>query len=612
MIRTTLLILLLPFVLLLGQSNLSNKYRLGQTYEQSGQLEKAKAIYEELTNAAPTNHQYARSLNNIYLKLKEYNNSILFLSNQIKQKPYDVSLYGMLGATYYISGNSEMAEQTWDKGIALNNYSQINYTIISSYATQNRAFDIAIKYLEEGKKKSKNKTQFSYQLSQIYSYTMSYSKAAKEYCFVLTEQPSQLSYIKRRMEVYLSAVGALEQSIKVVEKCDRKNAILELLSFLYMKNNHFEKAFEIKKELDSKKPNNGILIYTFANEAYRNSQLDVATKAFKYLINEYPNSQYVPNSKIGFAKTLEAKLDNNWNSNQQLWKPIYTLDTTGAYKYRQILNTYESIIPIAKGNLLNEVLFRIGKIYTTKILDYKTASKYYNRILQNSFLSSYYGKTYFEFAKMELHLNNLETTKENLQNVFSSSQTDKKTKAEAKFLLAKVEFYQANFAKSISILNNINENLSNDFSNDAIELSMLVNMGKKDSIDLALFAKAELKGYQQNFIDAEKSFKELSEKKNLFFLKNISRIKYAEILIAQNKYTTAIKVLKELSETKELNIFADKSFYLLAQVYEFGIVDKDSAITTYEKFLELFPNSLYLEKVQKSLKQLQNKRSENI
>jgi len=83
-------------------------------------------------------------------------------------------------------------------------------------------------------------------------------------------------------------------------------------------------------------------------------------------------------------------------------------------------------------------------------------------------------------------------------------------------------------------------------------------------------------------------------------------------LIAQNKYPVAIEVLKELSETKELNIFADKSFYLLAQVYEFGIVDEESAIAIYEKFLELFPNSLYLEKSQKNLKRLKNKRSDNL
>lgn len=203
MIRKIVFIFLISSIFLVAQTNLSNKYRLGRTYELSGKLEKAKAIFEELAMAQPTNNQYANSLNDIYLKLKEYEKSVLFLSNRIKIRPKDVSIYGMLGATYFISGDSKKAIETWDKGILLNNNSQMNYTIISNYATQNRAFEIAINYLEEGKSKATNTTQFSYQLAQIYSYTMSYGAAAEEYCFALTKQPSQLSYIRRRMETHL-------------------------------------------------------------------------------------------------------------------------------------------------------------------------------------------------------------------------------------------------------------------------------------------------------------------------------------------------------------------------------------------------------------------------
>ena len=141
---------------------------------------------------------------------------------------------------------------------------------------------------------------------------------------------------------------------------------------------------------------------------------------------------------------------------------------------------------------------------------------------------------------------------------------------------------------------------------------MIINLGKKDSLNLVKYANAQLFALQLKFIQAEKEFYELSENKNLFFLNNISRLKYSEILIAENKYPIAIEVLKELSETKELNIFADRSFYLLANVYEFGVLDRESSISTYEDFLAQFPNSLYIEKAQKNLNQLKNKRSENL
>ena len=597
---------------LFAQTNLSNKYRLGKSYEMSGKLEKARAIFEELATAQPANIQYANSLNDIYLKLKEYDKSVLFLSNRIEIRPNDVSLYGMLGTTYYISGNTEKAVEAWNKGILLNNNSQINYTIISNYATQNRAFEIAIKYLEEGKSKATNPTQFSYQLAQIYSYTMSYDKAANEYCFALITQPTQLSYIQRRMETYLSAVGALEQTISAVEKYEENITIKELLSFLYVKDNRFEDAFKLTKELDKVKVGEGILIYTFASISLRDSQFDVASEAFRYLIDEYPTSKFVPQSKVGFAKTLEAKLDKEWNKNQQNWKPVAVIDTTNSYKYIPIIKTYESIISSTGGNLVNEALFRIGNIYATKFMDFENASKYFNKTIKSSSLSVYYGRAYLELSKISLHLNKLDEAKKELHNVYASSKTESKIKLETKFLIAKIDFYQANFKGSLATLANINKDLSNDLSNDAIELSMIINLGKIDSLSLVSFADAELKTDQYKFQDAEIIFKELSENENLLFLKNISRIKYAEMLVAQDKYPVAIEVLKELSGREEFNIFADRSFYLLAQVYEFGIGDVGSAQSTYQKFLELFPNSLYLDKSQENLKRLKNKGSESI
>ena len=612
MIRKIIIISLFSSIFLFSQTNLSNKYRLGKTYEQSGKLQKAKLIFEELVATAPNNIQYSNSLNDIYLKLKDYDKSVLFLTNRIKNRPNDVSLYGMLGATYYISGNIEKAGESWEKGLLLNNNSQINYTIISNYAVQNRAFEMAVKYLEEAKSKANDPTQFSYQLAQIYSYSMSYENAAEEYCFSLISNPNQLDYIQRRMDTYLSAVGALEQSINVVKKQSDNIIIKKLLSFLYIKNNQFNEAFELIKEINIEKNGDGVLIYNFAFRAFQDSQFNVASDAFRYLIDEYPNSKFVSQSKVGYAKTLESKLDLEWNKNQQNWKPVAAVDTTNSYKYLPIIKTYESIITSTSGHFVNEALFRIGNIYATKFMNFEKASNYFNKILMNSSLSIYYGRANLELSKISIRSNNLKKAKNELNNVFVSSKTESKIKLEAKFLIAKIEFYQANFEGSLSTLANINKDLSNDLSNDAIELAMIINLGKIDSLNLVSFADAELKLVQYNFEAAEKTYKELSENKNLLFLKNISRIKYAEILIARNNYPVAIEVLKELSGREEFNIFADRSFYLLAQVYEFGIVDVGSALSTYEKFLELFPNSLYLAKSQENLKRLKNKGSKSI
>lgn len=608
MIKKTLIVLILLSSFTFSQSNLNNKYRLGQSFEASGNLDKAKEIYQELVIVRPSNNQYTKALNDIYLKLKEYDSSIKFLSTKIEQRSNDVSLYGMLGASYFLQGNIDKAVETWDLGIKANHSSQINYTIISNSAIQYRAFEIAIKYLLEGKEKAKNPSQYSYQLAQIYTYTMEYKKAAKEYVEALIQQPTQLTYIQRRMDTYLSAEGAIDESIEAVSSEDDKTEVKKLLSFLYKRNSQYDKAFKIEIELEKVKNSDGVKIFNFANEAYHAGQLDVASRAYNYVISNYPNSRFLPNCKIGFAKTLEAKLDKDWSENKENWKPICNIDTTGSSLYYKVIETYKSILVFVNGELANESLFRIGKIYKNRFNDTKRAEQYFRKIISNSSLSKYYGKANLELGKIYIQSSNLTEAEAKLGKVIASSRSEHEDKEEARFLQANIYFYENNFIDALSMLNNIKQDLSNNISNDAIELEMIINIGKRDSVNLSKFANANFLSAQSHFPEAEEEYKSLSENKNLFFLNNISLYKYAEILIAQNKYSMAIEVLKELSESKEMNIFADKSFYLLAQVYELGIKNRESALETYEKFLELFPNSLYLEKSQKNLRNLKNKK----
>jgi tetratricopeptide (TPR) repeat protein len=597
----------ISFTILFAQSSLNNKYRLAQTFESSGQLKRAKQLYEELYKNKPYNNDYLNSLNNIYLKLKEYDKSVALLKKMISKRPYDVNLYGMLGATYFISGNKKKAEEVWDKGLALNPESSINYIIISNYAIQNRAFEIAINYLKEGKKSAKNPEQFSYQLASVYAYTMDYKKATEEYASLLLTQPNQLNYIKRRMESYIYAAGALDESIEVLEEDKAHNSIKELLSFLYIKKGEYDKAFEFEKELDKLQNRNGIRIYNLANIAYQNSNYIAASKMYQYFIEHFQNSNLIPNAKIKFARTLEAKL-NKAQAQKNKWKPLTLPKKNYADKYYPVLKTYSSLLPFLSGNLKSQAFYRIGYIWFYQFFNTDSATKYFKKTINYSSLTEYYGKANLQLSKIYLINNKLKSAKKNLQNVFASSQTKNKTKTKAKFLLAKIQFYQYDFNGSITTLADITKNLSNDLANDAIQLSIIINTGKRDSINLAKFALADLYTYQYKFPEAEKIFKELSKTENFLLLNNIAKYKYAEILIAENNYPVAIEILKELSDKKEMNIFADKSFYLLAQVYEYGVTDYASAISTYEKFLEKFPGSLYLEKVQNNLKQLKNKK----
>ena len=156
----------------------------------------------------------------------------------------------------------------------------------------------------------------------------------------------------------------------------------------------------------------------------------------------------------------------------------------------------------------------------------------------------------------------------------------------------------------MSTISDINKDLSNDPANEAIELAMTINLGKRDSLNLVKYSEADLYTWQKNYSKAEEIFRELSELKEFYLINNISMFRYAEILIAQDNFPVAIEILKTLSEKEKLNIFTDKSLFLLAQVYEYGIGDTTSANSIYEDILKYHPNSLYVERARESIARL--------
>ena len=170
--RIRILILLLICTLPLfaqNNGNLMNKLSLAQSYENSGDPGKALIIYQELYQLNPENNIYFESLNRVYIQLKNYAASVDLIEKEIAKRPKEITLYGLLGSSYYLMGNEEKAYQVWDDALAGQDNNPVFYRVIANYAVERRAFEKAIDIFRRGKEISKNKTIFSYDLARLYS-----------------------------------------------------------------------------------------------------------------------------------------------------------------------------------------------------------------------------------------------------------------------------------------------------------------------------------------------------------------------------------------------------------------------------------------------------------
>jgi tetratricopeptide (TPR) repeat protein len=251
-IKIAIIISILFMVSVNAQQRNEQKFSLAQSYEQIGDYNSAVKLYEELYQSDPANSMYINALYRIYTQLKNYAALVNILDERLKQKPDDIEAYGMLGSTYYLMGNEEKAFEVWNTPFQSGKVNPVFYRVVGNYAVERRAFEIAIDLYEQGKKADDDKVLYAFDLARLYSLTMQFEKAAQEYCYILSNQPSQQQIVESNVFQNVNRPGALDATIKVIEDCADKNnlSFSFLLARLYSEKKSYQKAYEIYLYID--------------------------------------------------------------------------------------------------------------------------------------------------------------------------------------------------------------------------------------------------------------------------------------------------------------------------------------------------------------------------
>ncbi len=584
---------------------------LAQSYEQAGQIEKAEQIFADILKLNNGNYTYFESLNRVYVKQKKYDKSISLLQNRITNNPQDINSYGLLGSTYFIMDELQNAYNTWDNGIKINPTNVVSYRIIANFAIENRAFEKAIDILQRGKKYSADPFIFSLDLANIYSVNMRFKEAAEEYCNLLLVRQDQTGMIKSRIASYLSRQGAVEPTLETIEEFADENPIpplLDLLVFIYSSADKYDEAFLAAVEYDKKINSAGDYIFVFAQDAFRNKKFDIASKAYKYVIENYPASQLIPISKNSYANTLAESIAQKYSNEQENWKPFNSKKVLHEAEYLNVIEAYKLLAKEFENNaIFPQAVFKMAEIYFNHLLNFNRADSLFNIITEKHSSTEYAAQSNIMKGKIAIISNNLDEAQKFFQTSVSLRKKGPNETAEANYYLAKIEFWQGNFLKAVNKFKEVTRDLSTDFANDALEISSLISIAKRDSLNLIKYAKADLYSFQNKFKEAANEYKTLADNPNLFIINEFAKLNLAEMLIADDDFFEAIKILEILFENQKSSLLGDKAVFLLAQSYEFGIKDYKKASENYQKLLEKFPNSLYFDRARDYLKELQTK-----
>lgn len=607
-----LLISIFASMLVYGQNNNQRmmKLSLAESYERAGDLVNAAKIYEELYQLEPKNNLYFESLNRVFIAIKNYAASIDLIETEIKRRPKDINLYGLLGSTYYLQGNEKKAYEVWDKPFTFLEPNPVLYRVIANYAIERRAFEKAIDVYRKGKETAEDKTIFSYDLGLLYSITMQFEKAAEEYCFILMHDPLQLETVENKLIASTNKPNAIKPAISVVEKYSSEEnlSVMYLLARLYTENKDFEKAYDLYLELDKNQNKQGMELYGYADFLYRENEYNLSGQVYEKVIELYPNTQLIPSAKLGYAKSIEAILMEEYSKELLVWKPYFELRPFESGDVDVVIDAFTEVAELYNHTeAAYEALLRIGVIKFYLQNKQEEAKEYFNRIINEAPLSRSSVDAYTELGKIALINGNLTEAERNFTQITVLAKVSVSQANDAKYKLARIKFYLGELSQSKELLAEVTTDLKDNNANDALEISLILNTAKFDSAGLMIFAEGEFLTDQKKFGEAAEKYALIANNEQAFILHSVATIRMAEMELAQDNYVQAIQLFEAVVEEGEKNIYSDKALYLLGKIYQYGVGDSTKAVEIYEKLLARFPASIYLDEARSEIIKLREK-----
>ncbi|MGQ9643172.1 MAG: tetratricopeptide repeat protein [Ignavibacterium sp.] len=607
------IILLLDFINIAQQNPFdSNQFMLAEAYEQQGNYSKAIEVIEQLYKKDSQNPNYFNKLINLYISSRNYESAIKLLEARIKMFPQDPTNYGQLGSIYHMMGDYDKAKEIWEIPLKKANRNNFAFKIIANYAIERRAFETAIEILTRGKDVSDDPTVYAFDLGELYSLTMQYENAAKEYCELLKKNPGLYSTVEAKIFSFVNKPDALPQTIKVVLKYQSHDVSFKmLLAKLFVEDKKFDKAFELYKEVDKSQNSNGQLLLDYANFLYNEEENLLAKNVYEYVLKNYSDNRIIPSAKLGLTKTLEALVLKDFRKLNPEWKPFYATIFLNEDKTKDILGAYKEVIDLYKhSEVAIESRYRSALILFYVNNKPEQAIEQLNEIISLYPTSAFFPKASIELGNIYLQSGKIELAKEKYLLAQNSNRVFEDDRNLASLQLAKIYASEGNFNLAIQTVGKVTLNLKNDLTNDALELSLILNTAKNDSSNLLKFCKAEIFTEQKNFTAAKEIYEEIVQSPQAFTLHSICKIRSAEMELALNNFSEALRKLGLIVDEEEKNIYSDKALYLTAKIYEYGIIDASKAIDSYEKLLIKFPKSIYNDEARERIQHLREKLKE--
>ncbi|MDT0690787.1 tetratricopeptide repeat protein [Salegentibacter sp. F188] len=570
----------------------SQSEQLAMNYFDQGEYEKALKTYQQLLKENPANPMFFEGVVSSYQQLENFEAAEKLLYDKLNNSANNPNVLIELGHNFELKGNESKANQFYEEALgAIEGRPNYAYSISRGFEKYN-LLDFASKAYVRAMELNPE-MNFNLQLARLYGEQGKTEEMFRNYLDLIDADPKFFPVANREFNRFISEDASSEANTifrKLLLKKLQENPSLiynEILSWLFVQQKQYDRAF-IQEKAMYRRGDGGLQgIINLAIIARDNEDLETAKEIIGYVIEESPSGNIIlQGNQLLLALKLETAKPEEYED----------LDA----EFQQLLSQF--------GYSLNTLSLQID--YASFLAFKRNRNEEAVQLLKDL---SEKANSDFDKASVKMTLADILVLEEKFNEaLIYYSQVQKLVKNDeisqnARFKVAKTSYYKGDFEWAKNQLDVLKSSTSQLISNDAMELSLLIEDNSiEDSTQAALkqYARADLLAFQQKDSEAVIVLDSVLTRHKGEKIEDEALLKQAKLHEKLADYKKAEANYLQIIELYNEDILADNANFFLAELYANYLNEPEKAKDYYEQIIFNFADSIYFVDARKSFRTL--------
>lgn len=583
--------------------------------EQSGNLDGAIQIYNQILNGDPNNQPAYFQLRNIYSKTGDPASGIPLIKNWLKNHPEDLQSELTLGEFYFRNQEQEKALEIWRHFRKTKLTNQTTYRLLFHTYIRFGQTEAMESLVRDGRDQFNEPHFLAIDLANYYQSRQTYDRSLREYLTLIRHQKQYLRYATDRILLMSddSTTHALIDSTLLSASAIIPEVKIISAGFYY-KTGQFQKALDQHEKMGVNNPGDSKRWLVFSENLMKEKQYELSIRAYHYFLQNMTQKDpsILGKTLLGLGQAYENQIIQNqtklqfvkWYPDNEFFQPIRV--KTPNILDDPLANTiehYQSILVLLPPSQPTATVhFRLGEIQLNFLQDmggakisYETAlasrpnvdltKKIRTRIGDLLLSTGQYAKA-IEYFNQSSTLNNIDTYTIRYLNSLLFNRNIKQPLA---FLDSTIYSMDPN----------------HQFFNDLMEIHDLITHyysdgTRDDRMAFESFFQGEALVRQFKIQEAIETFDYISQRHPDALITPLSTLRKALLLLEFDQPESALSAALSIENTS----LKDRSLALAGEIEERFLGNPKNALSHYHRILSECKSSLLVEPIRLHIRKL--------